>query len=130
MNPRTYRWYPTSQPVPHIVIPIGRAVPLETTYMVGGQGVLQLDHLPAFNLRLRRPLAIRVAWSSETGAYVAYADLQELWFGLGSSPQHALADLAEVLVLTYQELASDPMLLAGPLQRQLAALRQIITPCP
>jgi len=98
--------------------------------MIGSQGVLPLDQLPAADLKLRRPLVVHVAWSPETGAYVATAEREDLWFGLGSSPQRALADLAEILVMVYQELASDPASLARPLQRQFAALQQLIIPCP
>jgi hypothetical protein len=129
MIPRTYGWYPASQPAPHVAILAGQVAPLETIYMIGGQGVLQLDRLPSADLRLRRPLAVHVAWSPETGAYAATAERDDLWFGLGSSPQAALTDLAEVLVMVYQELASDPAVLAAPLRRQFAALQQLITPC-
>lgn len=130
MSPYTYGWYPASQPAPHVALLVSQVAPLETIYMVGGQGVLQLDRLPAADLRLRRPLAVHVAWSPETCAYAAYAERNDLWFGLGSSPQNAIADLAEVLVMVYHELASDPAVLAAPLRRQFADLQQLITPCP
>lgn len=126
---QTYGWYPTTRPTPFVALMPGIDPKPEVILMPGGDGVCQLQELPVADLELRQDLPVRVSWSAECGAYVAYEERQGLWFGLGSSPQRALADLGEVLVEVYRELAGDAGVLAAPLQRQLAAVQQIVIPC-
>ena len=102
-------------------------VSLTVTLFGMGQGVRILPSLPDPQLRWLRPVMARIQWDSEVGAYAAYEDALETWYGLGPTPEAALTDLGAVLAEVFTDLEQEENRLAPTMLRQLQLLRRVIT---
>lgn len=91
-----------------------------------GQSVCPLPSPANPQFRWLITVMARVQWDSEVGAYAAYEDALETWYGLGPTPEAALADLGEVLTEVFTDLEQEENRLAPPMLRQLQLLRRVI----